>query len=266
MTHRNQILAGWILALILASASGAQTAPPLPGKQSADARSQNSPQSFVWESPARLRHGVIGGTSGTLRAGSGGIEFVPAKGASKRWPFTEIQSLDLQQHRVILIGYDNRKWHVPGTRRFDFKLGSDLPPAVAASLADEIGKPARNGIPDPDAPAVAVIPVRRDEHFGGSNGLLRIRQQGIDYVTAQPGQSRSWRWADLQTLSNPDPYHLFVFGYRDSYAFDLKAPLSREMFNHISDEIWTHNESEIKVRPAALPPGTPTNGVRRGDE
>jgi len=266
MTHEKQILTGSILALILMSACGAQTALPGPGLQSVDTPSRNSPLPAAWEWPARLRHGMIGGASGTLRADSQGIEFVPMAGASTHWGFTEIKDLDLQKDRMDVVGYDNRKWDVPGTRRFELEFKREITPAVAASLTEEIDRPVRNRVPDPDAPAIAVIAVRRSEHFRGSNGLLRIRQEGIDYVTAQPGQSRSWRWLDLQTLSNPDPYHLFVFGYRDSYAFDLKEPLSRKMFNHLSDEIWTHNENEMRGGPPALAPSTPTSGARRRDE
>lgn len=266
MTHRNQTIARLLLALILASAGRAQAVPPEPKRQSADAPSPNLPQLLAWESPARLRHGMIGGTPGTLRTDSQGVEFVPMKGASMHWEFTQIKDIDLQKHRVVLVGYDNREWHLPGTRRFDLEFKKEITPAVAASLTEKMCRPARNRVPDPDAPAIMVIDVRRSEHFGGSNGLLRIRQQGIDYVTAQPGQSRSWRWTDLQTLSNPDPYHLFVFGYLDSYAFDLKETLSRQVFNHISDEIWTHNEGEMRSSPATLPPSTPTNDGRREDE
>jgi hypothetical protein len=266
MTDLNRTIAGLVLALILASLGGAQTMPPGPAEQSADARPQNAPQSFVWESPARLRHGIIGGTPGTLRADSRGIEFVPLKGASTRWTFTEIKDLELQKRRVVLIGYDDRKWHLPGTQRFDLELKNEITPAVAASLTAEMARPVRNMLPDPDAPANAGIAVRRSGHFGGSNGFLRIRRQGIDYVTAQPGQSRSWRWVDLQTLSNPDPYHLFVFGYRDTYTFDLKETLSRELFNHLSDEIWIHNESEMRGSTANHLPGTPTKVGRREDD
>jgi hypothetical protein len=176
-----------------------------------------------------------------------------------RWTFTEIKDLDLERYRIVLIGYDNRGWHVPGTRRFDVEIRRELPPNVAASLAEEIGRPARNRIPDPHAPAITEIAARRSKRFGGNNGLLRIRQLGIDYVTAQPGQSRSWSWRDLQTLSRPDPYHLLVFGYRDSYAFDLKGTLSREVFNQLSDEIWSSNESDVRGSPVTLPPGTPQN-------
>jgi hypothetical protein len=212
-----------------------------------------------------VRHGLIGGTRGTLRADSRGVEFVPWKGTSRRWNFNQIKDLDLQKHRVVLMGYDNREWRLPGTQRFDLELTNEITPAVAASLTERMGRPVRNRVPDPDAPATAVIAVRRSEHFGGSNGLLRIRQLGIDYVTAEPGQSRSWRWVDLQTLSNPDPYDLLVFGYRDSYAFDLKETLSREVFNHVSDEIWPHNENEINGSRVTLPPHPPTNGGRKDE-
>lgn len=266
MTDVNRIITGLVFALIMASPGGGQTTPPGPAGQSTDGRPQNAPQPFAWESPARLHHGLVGGTAGTLRVDSRGVEFVPLKGASKRWPFTEIKDLELQKHRVVLIGYDNRGWHLPGTQRFHLELTNEITPAVAASLTAEMGRPVRNMLPDPDAQANTLIAVRRADHFGGSNGLLRIRREGIDYVTAQPGQSRSWRWMDLQTLSNPDPYHLFVFGYRDTYAFDLKETLSRELFNRVSDEIWRHNESETMGSPVTHLPGAPTKVGRREDD
>jgi hypothetical protein len=252
--------------LILVRADEAQTPPPGPRRQNADVPSRNFPQQAVWESPARLRHGLIGGAAGTLRADSQGIEFMPRKGASMRWTFDQIKDLDLQKHRVVLLGYDNRKWDLPGTRRYDLEFENEITPAVVSSLTEKMGRPVRNRVPDPDAPAITVIAVRRSEHFGGSNGLLRIRQQGIDYITAQPGQSRSWRWRDLQTLSNPDPYHLLVFGYQDSYAFDLKETFSQDLFDHLSDEIWTHNENDIRGGPTSLPLATPTKAERREDE
>jgi hypothetical protein len=266
MTNEKQIFTGSILALILLGACGAQTALSGQGRQSAITPSRNTPEFVAWECPARLRHGMIGGAAGILRIDSKGIEFQPMAGTSTHWGFPEIKDLDLQKNRMVLVGYDNRKWDIPGTRRFELEFKKEITPADAASLAAEIGRPVRNRVPDPDAPAITVIAVRRNEHFGGSNGVLRIRQDGIDYVTAQPEQSRSWRWLDLQTLSSPDPYHLFVFGYRDSYAFDLKEPLSRKVLNHLSDEIWTHNESDMRGGPPPLAPSALPSGGRREDE
>ncbi len=250
----------------LGSAGGAQTAPSPAVSLGADRSLQPFPLNFAWSSAARLRHGMVGESTGSLSADATGIQFAPAKGASRHWPYAEIRSLDLRRHEVILTGYENRKWHLPRLREFKFKLEQEMTPAVAASLAERVNKPTQNRIPEPNAAASTVIAVRRSDHFGGSNGLLRIRQQGLDYVTPQAHQSRSWRWADLQSLSYPDPYHLLVFGYRDTYAFDLKGPLSREVFNHISDEIWTHNESDATGSPATSPTRAPTLSGRDNDE
>jgi hypothetical protein len=266
MTHKKKPFIGLVLTVFLMSTCGAQTAPPGPEQQNADAPSRNVTQAATWDSPARLRHGMTGGTSGTLRADSRGIEFVPRKGASMRWTFTEIKDLDVERHRIVLVGYDNRGWHLPGTRRFDLKIQQEIAPAAAALITEKMGRPVQNRIPDPHIPAIEEIAVRRSKAFGSSNGLLRIRGQGLDYITAQPGQSRSWRWMDIQTLANPDPYHLFVFGYLDSYVFDLKQALSRDVFNHLSDEIWTHNEGGMRNAPVTVPSGHAEASGWRKDE
>ncbi len=258
------IVAMWFL---LVRADGAQSTPIGSAVSTrSDASLQNSPQETAWRSPARLRHGILSATSGTFIADPTGLKFVPTTGTSRRWTYTNIKSLDMRRHRIILTGYENRKWHMPKLREFKFALEQEMTPGVAASLAAKVNKPMQNRVPDPNAPATTVIAVRRSDHFGGSNGLLRIRSEGIDYVTAQPHQSRSWRWADLQSLSHPDPYHLLVFGYRDSYGFELKEPLSRDVFNHLSDEIWEHNESDITGGSATVPASAPALGGRSPDE
>ncbi|MBW4040333.1 MAG: hypothetical protein HIU91_16035, partial [Acidobacteria bacterium] len=239
------MIAAAILSVVLAKFANGQALPRESKAKSVEAQSPNAKLVGAWESPAQLYHASIGKTLGTLRIGAQGIEFVPTKGTSVHWTFAQIKQLDIDTHRLVLIGYDNRKWPLPDTRRVELRFKNDIPATVAGSLTAKIARPVRNGIPDPDARADTVIAVRRSKHYGGSNGFLRIRQQGIDYVTTQPGQSRSWRWQDIQTVSNPDPYHLFVFGYRDSYAFDLKDSLTRQVFNHISDEIWTYNDGEM---------------------
>jgi hypothetical protein len=242
---------GWRWALLfLASSVGAaqgsasrQMGPP-------DLASQRTSQTSNWKSPAHLQKGMGRGLPGILSLDSEGILFAPANGPAQHWAANDIKSLDLSPHLLILMGYENRRWHLPTLRKYKFRLDLEMSPAVAAQLAGEVPRPIRNVIPDPSALADTVIPVRRTRHLGGSNGSLRIRQDGIDYVTAQAGQSRSWKWADLQTLSHPDPFHLFVFGYRDTYSFDLKKPLSRELFNRLSDQVWKQNEEGVTPDPA----------------
>jgi hypothetical protein len=217
-----------------------------------------------WRSPAKLRH-ILGSEKGDLMIGSDGIEFRATIRRTEKWAFQDIQTFRLSSHVLTIETYQNRKRHMPGIARFRFDLEEAVPPSIAAELAREVQRPSENGVPYPASDSVE-IPTHHRTLTGGTNGILRFRDDGIDYVSSDAADSRSWRWADLDTVSNSDPWHLFVFGYRDTYAFDLKGRLSREMLNHISSEIWAHNDSDASGDPAAPAPGSSMKDGRRSDE
>ncbi len=199
-------------------------------------------QSPIWTTGARLRHG-LGWVKGTLKLNRDGVEFQAPKNASLHWQYVQIQTLNLYPRQIILTGYEKRGRLRPGVRRYRFELTLALPPAVAAQLVRQVGRPSRNGDPDPDSPAFSIIPAQHRTAFGGtkSNGVLRFGNGGIEYVTQSPKDSRSWRWADIQTLSSLDPYRLVLFGYRDTYSFGLKQPMTRDLLNRLTDEIYRHH-------------------------
>jgi hypothetical protein len=205
---------------------------------SASPATSPEPASAVrWQSSAKLHRGLAK-MSGSLIINGAGIEFRPDKGSSIRWPFVEIQTLFIQPRRLMVTGYEKRGRLRPGTKQFRFDLGSDLQPAVAEGLATSAGRPVRNGVPPPEASSIATLPAHHRTGFGGtkSNGVLRFREAGIDYVTKTAQDSRSWRWSDIQTLANPDRYHLRVGGYLETFEFDLKQPMTGDLF----DRLWDH--------------------------
>lgn len=185
----------------------------------------------VWQSAARLHRTLKKPITGTLVIDSGGVEFRAPK-FSGRWRWVEIHTFDLSRRDFTLVTYQNQRWHQPGDQRFHFTLAEEIPVSVAALIQEQVAKPARNGNPDPAAPAIAEIPAR---HGASSNGMLRLRDSGIDYVSVNGRDSRSWRWSDIQTIASPDPYSFRVTAYREIAEFQLKQPLSRELF----DRIWT---------------------------
>ncbi|HEV2385632.1 MAG TPA: hypothetical protein VGS20_00100 [Candidatus Acidoferrales bacterium] len=194
-----------------------------------------------WNSPARLRH-FGRSTKGTLIFGETGVVFRPAKGATLRWPFAEIQTFDLlTPRRLVLRDYQNRSWHRHGERSFWFDLGTPMPPAVAAALASRVGKPARNGDPDPAAPSFAAIPARHRTFWGGTNGTLLFGAGGIEYATTTGEGGRSWRWSDIDTLANPDPYHFTLTGYRETFDFELKEPMAGPLFDRLWDYVYARD-------------------------
>lgn len=211
-------------------------------------RPPESATSLRWGSSAKLHRGLAK-VSGTLIIDGAGVEFRPDKGSTIRWPFVEIQTLDLWPRRIVLIGYEKRGRFRPGVRRYRFDPGSEMPPSVAAKLLRRVGRPVRNGNPQPEASSIATLSAHHRTGLGGtkSNGTLRFGEWGIDYVTSVGKDSRSWRWADIQTLSNTDPYHLTVFGYLETYSFDLKEPLKQKTYDGLNDEVYRHHE-ELRER------------------
>jgi hypothetical protein len=204
-----------------------------------------------WTSSARLRHGLEK-TPGTLLLTDSGVEFRPAKGPPLRWRFVEIQTFDLNLHRLSVTGYENRRWHLHGERSFRFDFESVMPPSVAAELAQCVAKPAENGAPDPNAPAFATLPARHRTRGGGTNGILRFRTAGIDYVTDSGHGARSWRWADIQTLAHPDAFHFRVGAYRETFEFELKEPMSSDLFDRLWNDVYARDLSGL----------SPNGGVR----
>ena len=71
--------------------------------------------------------------------------------------------------------------------------------------------------------------------------MLHFRKGGIDYVTAKGRGSRSWQWSDIQTIANPDPYHFRVQGFRETFEFELKQPMSRKLFDRLWDSVYARD-------------------------
>lgn len=192
---------------------------------------------FGWESQARLRHG-LGGISGTLTLGQDGVVFRPTKGSSLHWPFLEVATFDLlSPRRLVITGYENRSWHRHGERKYRFDLSTAMPPDIATELARRVAKPVRDGNPNPAATSFATIPARHRTFAGGTNGTLRFGPDGIDYITTDGKGGRSWRWSDIETLANPDPFHLRVNGYLETFTFELKQAMPQELFDRLWGEI-----------------------------
>jgi hypothetical protein len=192
-------------------------------------------QTGHWQTPAQWHRLLKKAVPGTLLLDDDGVEFRSAK-FNQRWAYVEIHGFDLSTRELTVTSYQSRHWHEPGERRFQFTLSEPMPPEIAAQFTERVGKPVRNGVPLPSVVAIAEIPAHHRMWSGGSSGTLRLKDSGIDYVTENGRDSRAWRWADIQTIANPNPYELRVMAYREIVEFDLKQPISRDLF----DLVWDH--------------------------
>lgn len=197
----------------------------------------NAAHAAIWQSPANWHRLLKKDVPGSVVLDDVGVEFRSPK-FNQHWAYIDVHSVDVSTRELTIISYENRPWHQPGERRYQFTLGDPMPPDIAAQLAERVGKPVRNGIPLPSAAVLTEIPAHRRMWSGGSNGMLRLKDTGIDYITEGGRNSRTWRWADIQTIANPNPYELRVTGYRETAEFDLKQPLARAVFEQMWDRLY----------------------------
>jgi hypothetical protein len=197
--------------------------------------------SLHWTSDAKLSR-FPKSTRGSLTMSTETVEFRPEKGKPVQWQLSDIRTVDLRSSRKLsLVTYQNRPWHLPGDRPFDFDLKNPMPPDVAAGLVRLVAKPAINGVPIPTVSNFATIGARHPTRTGGSSGVLRFRDGGIDYLTSKGNDSRSWRWADIQTVAHPQPYRLRVAGYLETFDFELKQPLPDGLFDRLWDHVYAQS-------------------------
>ena len=190
-----------------------------------------------WSTQATLRHGLRR-ESGVLILTAQQVEFRPHSGPALRWRYEDVRTFRLTDRRFTIWDYENRHWPIPGERSFNFRLATPPPASISANLANRVGKPSSNARPDAAVAAQLVIDARHEKRLGGSNGTLRFQPNGIDYVAVPKDDSRSWRWADIQTIALPNPYHFRVAGYREIYDFSLKKPMDSAFFDKLWDQFY----------------------------
>lgn len=209
-----------------------------------------SSTSLKWQTPARLHHGLIRSAKGTLIFTRLSISFEASdRRYSHRWPYVEIETITLKPKMLTLTSYQNRGHFIPGDRCFRFDLSSAMPPEVAALVAALVGKPVINADPARAGPSWFSVAARHRTLTGGTNGVLRFSARGVDYVTARGAGSRSWRWADIQTVARPDAYHFRVAGYRETFDFELKGPMSQRIFDRLWDSVYGSDLHGLPARP-----------------
>ena len=194
-------------------------------------------QTQAWQTSAKWRRIFKKAERGTLTLDADGVEFRSPK-FNRRWKYLDIHTFDLSQRELTLLTYENRPWHVPGERPFRFRLTEPMPPDAAAQFTNRVGKPVRNGAPIAGSAAIQEIPAHHRAWLGGSNGLLRLKEDGIDYVSESGRDGRSWRWEDIQTIASPNPYEFRVTAFREIAEFDLKQPLARDVFDKLWDRLY----------------------------
>ena len=198
---------------------------------------------------ADVRHDHWKGSApGTLTADEQGIVFTEsgkkATEHSRTWKYDDVQELILTSMTIEIRSYEDAKWQGGRDREYKFTgLTEGAAQALYPVLRQQLGLKFVAALADPAVTPVWTVGAKLVRGVGGSEGTLLVGEDDIVYKSNEPGASRTWRIADIATVSSGHPHELTVAvperTSTEEYRFQLKRPLMEHRFNALWRKVNT---------------------------
>ncbi|HYM09475.1 MAG TPA: hypothetical protein VEU62_02015 [Bryobacterales bacterium] len=189
--------------------------------------------------------------AGKLTVDDSGVAFESAKkeGHNWRWGWLDIQQLQLLDNgELSLLTYKDNKWRLGADREFHFRLADQRAEAQAgALLGRKLERRFVLGAAAAPENVLWELPVKHLRRVSGTEGTLLAAEDRIVYKADRPGDSRTWYWQDIESISASGPYQLTItsferarahYGDRKGFNFELKLPLAEDRYN----DLWRRVE------------------------
>lgn len=151
------------------------------------------------------------------------------------WTYEDAQRLELYEKRVVLRGYQDRKWLAGSDEVFDFRLEGPVDTrALYAHLRDRMDSRLVARIAYGEGTPLWRVPAKSPAKFEGAQGELLLYAWGLVFASAKSGASRTWRDSDLLLVSSAGPRAFGVVTPEREFVFQLKRELKAEQY----DVIW----------------------------
>ena len=189
------------------------------------------------------------GCTGTLLVNERGVSYQEISKKKKKhlhaweWSYQDIQQLEVSPRELRVLTYKDNPWKLGADREYGFRvLGERRLLEVYALLKDRLDQRLVAALADPGLIPLWQIPAKHLGRISGSEGLLIVGRDRIIYSTARPGDSRTWRYKDIENISTSGPFQLTLttyerakshYGSLKGFNFQLKAPLSEDRYNDL---------------------------------
>ncbi len=196
-------------------------------------------------------HHLKGSCKGDLIINESGIRYQTSLTKDQRqWSFDDIQEIQFISDRDLnLVTYEDSRQRLGGDRIFKFELQDNtIPKDLVAFLNLKFPKPISYRLKVQDQGARYEFPVKHLHRIGGCQGKLVIAEDGISYLSSKTGESRHWRYSDLQSIGSSGLYELRLgtyehgplqYGDTKEFRFQLKTKLDdaayRFAWSYIND-------------------------------
>lgn len=168
-----------------------------------------------------------------------------------RWAWSDVQQLTIEPRRLTVLTYQDNRWMLGADREQRFALAAEGSFTEAYEfLRGRLDQRLVAALAPPEAEPLWTLPAKHLLRFGGSHGELSATAEGMVYRTARKGESRAWRYSDIENVSSSGPFQLTIttyerarshYGGLKGFNFQLKEPLDRERY----DALWRRlNESK----------------------
>ncbi len=158
-----------------------------------------------------------------------GYETVHRKHA-RTWVFRDLRRVEFVSPTHLII--DGYLGHEMSFRLLEGEFSAE----AYRLLADNVARTVTSRVPFPASKFLYELPVKHRHRLGGCEGVLRIGGTRLVYQTDNAEDRRIWRARDIRSFGTTGPYHLRLTTDRETFSFDLKTPLEREVY----DYLWTN--------------------------
>ena len=159
---------------------------------------------------------------------------------SVHFNYQDIQELWLSPAKLVLVTYIDRKWFLGIDKEYVFFLVGERSFAEAyPMLKDKLDQRFVAALANPDATPLWEIPAKLLGSIRGSDGVLQVSPSRIVYKTERKGNSRTWRYQDIENISTSGPFQLTLttferakthYGSLKGFNFQLKQRLDEKRY------------------------------------
>jgi hypothetical protein len=207
----------------------------------------------------RHRH-ARGGGDGELSVSADGMSFTEqgkGRGHSRVWKYADIQQLELQPDSLRVLTYESRSPGWTGDREYVFdRLPAGFAQKVYLEWRDRLDQRLIAALPDAEVKPIWQLPAKLIG-WRGSGGQLIVGTDRIVYREAKSGQSRTWRYADIENVASAGEFDLSIVsaerhGVWNSnsreFRFQLKQPLPEARYNDLWRRLTAFKQTAFKQK------------------
>ena len=194
-----------------------------------------------------VRHKHLnGGCAGAMTVDENGVRFTGAKKHTWSWKYEDIQQLRLSPERIYILTYKDSKLRLGEDRAYSF-TGNIPAEELYALLKDRMDQRFVAAVGQPERPATGAlglptwsVPAKHLRPIVGSEGTLQFGADAVMYSTPTRDESRTWRYADIESIASSGPFQLTITTSEKGFNFQLKQPITEARYN----QLWLQIEKK----------------------